>query len=33
MLQSADNLYGDTDFLLQQHFAPAHSAEPTQLFV
>ncbi len=29
MLPSADKLYGDADFLFQQHLAPAHSAKTT----
>ncbi len=30
MLPSADNLYGDADFLFQQDLAPAHSAKGTK---
>ncbi len=30
MLPSADQLYGDADFILQQDFAPAHTAKGTK---
>ncbi len=30
MLPSADKLYGDADFILQQDLAPAHTAKGTQ---
>ena len=30
MLSSADNLYGDADFIFQQDLAPAHTAETTK---
>ncbi len=30
MLPSADKLYGDTDFFLQQDLAPAHTAKDTK---
>ncbi len=29
MLPSADKIYGDADFILQQNLAPAHSAKTT----
>ncbi len=30
MLPSADKLYGDADFIFQQDFAPAHTANATK---
>ncbi len=30
MLPSADKLYGDADFILQQDLAPAHTAKGTK---
>ncbi len=30
MLFSADNLYGDVDFIFQQDLAPAHTAKGTK---
>ncbi len=30
MLPSADKLYGDADFIFQQEFAPAHTANATK---
>ena len=30
MLSSADNLYGDADFIFQQDLAPAHTAKTTK---